>query len=180
MKTVDREESFVEWDKLWNSMKEEWFKIEVLQDYSAEDDSPSLRAWKDKDRQKSIELMKENTNREWIEKAHKTIKKGVKLIRIHIVERPLSQYVEWEIEHYKNINTSQVGEQVFLVEKPDIKNLNLPKGDIMLFDRKFAVANTYNANGLMVAATIYDANDDISEFLNLRDKLLEIAKPLAT
>jgi hypothetical protein len=39
-------------------MSHEWFKLEVLQDYTGEDDGPSLRAWLSGDKQKSIELLK--------------------------------------------------------------------------------------------------------------------------
>jgi len=65
------------WDKFWREMSQEWFKIEVLQDYTGEDDGPSLRAWKKGDKNKSIELLKtdddpeftddcqQKTSREW-------------------------------------------------------------------------------------------------------------------
>jgi hypothetical protein len=39
-------------------MNQEWFKIEVLQDYTGEDDGPSLRAWLNGDKKQSIELLK--------------------------------------------------------------------------------------------------------------------------
>lgn len=56
MKTLDRPESHKLWNKYWRDMKQEWFKIEVLQDYTGEDDSPSLRAWLAGDKERSLAL----------------------------------------------------------------------------------------------------------------------------
>ena len=90
MKTLSRDKAEGLWDKYWDEMAKEWFKLEVLQDYSAEDDSPSLRSWYRGDKQ----TMKATDNREWIEICQHKIRQGVALIRLHVVEKLYSPYIE--------------------------------------------------------------------------------------
>lgn len=156
-------------------MGAEWFKVEVLQDYSGEDSGPSLASWLEGDKQTSVELMNANVNHNWVKMSQNKIRQGVKLIRIHILDQPFTPYIEWEQEHYKQINTKLCGERVYLLDRCDVRGLTLPKGDLMIFDKKVAVVNSYNAAGAMTAQTFFGRNDDISPFLKLRLKLLKAA-----
>jgi hypothetical protein len=177
MNTLTREQSFELWDIYWDQMEREWFKVEVLQDYSAEDDGTSLQTWKNGDKEKSIELIKSEQYKEWVDECRKKIDEGVKLTRVHIVKWPLTQYLEWELEHYKYVNEAKCGENIYLVDKESLGGIDIPKGDIMFFDDK-VVINSYDEKGFMIAVTFFDENDDIKQFLNLREKLRELAIPL--
>lgn len=184
MKTLKREASSVLWDKWWGEMSQEWFKVEVLQDYSGEDDSESLRAWKAGDRAKSRELLADLKNDErwmsWSKTCRAKVDRGVKLTRLHVVEEPHTSYLDWEIEIYKLRNIPDCGETIFLVPKQKVTGLDLPSGDLMIFDDKRVIVNTYNENGLMTQADFYDAHegDDIAKFLNLKTELVKQAEPL--
>lgn len=178
MKKLVGEASFELFDKYWDSLRAEWFKVEVLQDYSGEDDGPSLQAWLAGDKARSIHLMQDEVSLEWVKDCQKVLARGVKLNRVHIIERPLSEYMLWELEHYKNINIPQCGEQVFLVEKNDIRGLSLPAGDLMLFDNKRAVINAYSSDGRVVSSDFYDEADNIQSFLRPRTQLLKVATPI--
>ncbi|OGN13529.1 MAG: hypothetical protein A3C71_02455 [Candidatus Yanofskybacteria bacterium RIFCSPHIGHO2_02_FULL_43_15c] len=118
MKTLNREEADIEFNKFWNELGEEWFKVEVLQDYSGEDMDESLQIWIDGDREKSIELfrnsIKDIQNSEWVKQATST---SVKKIRVRIVEQPYSPYLEWELEIYKILNMPLAGEEIYLVDR---------------------------------------------------------------
>jgi len=158
-------------------MGEEWFKLEVLQNYSAKDDSPSLRSWLRGDKHKSIEQMNAADNREWISSCQEKLRHGIKLIRVHVVEKPYSPYIEWELEHYRYVNVAKCGEAVYLLDKAQAADLELPAGDLMIFDNSRAVLNEYQ-NGRMVQETFYDQGDDILRFLELRKTMMERAKKL--
>jgi hypothetical protein len=98
---------------------------------------------------------------------------------VHVVAKPYSPYIEWELEHYKYVNVAQCGEQVYLLDKADVSHLDLPAGDLMIFDNKRAVVNSYGAHGLMTHQTFYDETDDINEFIQLAKMVRNLAKPLA-
>jgi len=178
MKTLEGRAAEELWDRYWREMRREWFKLEVLQDYSGEDASPSLAKWLEGDEQGSIALMKAENHREWAESCRQKLAEGVKLTRLHIVEKPYGPYLRWELRHYEHINVPRCGEKVYLVDKARTAALDIPEGDLMIFDDSRAVVNTYDKNGLMIRETFYEKGDDISRFLRLAAQLKELAQPL--
>lgn len=166
MKKIKRNPSEKVWQKLWEEMQEEFFKVEILQYYD-EDNSNSLREWLAGNKEKSIAFAKKEF------KPWAIGKEKVRKIRIHIVETPITPYLEWEIEMYKLINIPLVGEEVYLLDKKQIKNIDLPKGDILIFDKKKVIANHYDSKGYFLSADVYDENDNISKFIELRESLLK-------
>lgn len=179
MKTLSRNEATKLWDRYWSDMKHEWFKVEVLQDYTGEDNGPSLRAWLEGDKQKSIELLREEAHSNgWRKQCEQKHKQSVLMRRIRIIKKPYTPYTEWEIECYK-ISNIPGGEQVFIVDKDDIKDLHLPSGDLMVFDNRRVAICTYDETGRMTQQTFYDEkDDDISTFLELKGNILTFAHPL--
>lgn len=171
MKTLPRSQANVIWDEFWDSLQEEWFKVEVLQDYSAEDKGESLSAWMAGDKKRSIELLNAEPH-EWVDDCRAKVQNGITLTRIHVVDYPLSEYVQWEIEVYKNRNVPIGRENVYLLDRKDIADLSLPPGDLMMFDQSNAIIGNYDETGYAVTQTIFDSSDDISEFIKLRKKLL--------
>jgi hypothetical protein len=178
MRTLPRDQADILWDEYWTRTRHEWFKVEVLQDYAAEDDSPSLRSWLRGDKEKSIELMEAEDLSDWIESCGQKLAQGVKLLRYHVVETPYSPYIEWEIEVYKRINVPKCGELVFLVDKAALGGLQLPPGDLMIFDAARAVVNDYDAHGRVTNRTFYDETDYISKFLKLARTLKKTGRQL--
>ncbi|OGL25583.1 hypothetical protein A3E49_02195 [Candidatus Saccharibacteria bacterium RIFCSPHIGHO2_12_FULL_49_19] len=178
MKTLPREKANAMWDKWWDEMRGEWFKLEVLQDYAAEDEGPSLQAWLEGDKQRSITLMLEPSNIARGKGFQKKRSQGVKLIRLHTVQEPYTAYIQWELEHYKHVNKPLWDESIFLINRSEVADLDIPSGDTMIFDKKQVVVNKYNSRGLMTHETFYDEHDDISHFLKLRIALIERAKAL--
>jgi len=177
MKTLDRTEAHKLWNQYWHDMNQEWFKVEVLQDYTGEDDSPSLRAWLAGDKQKSLALLKQAAHNGWREMCQEKHNAGVLMRRIRIIEKPSTPYTEWEIEFYKRVNILG-GEQIFIVNKQDVAHLNLPSGDLMMFDNKRVSVCSYDKSGRVVQQTFYDESDDIAKFLQLKHDLLPLARPL--
>ena len=158
-------------------MQQEWFKIEVLQDYTGEDDSPSLRAWLAGDKQKSLELLAQTTHNGWRNQCMQNHGQDVLMRRIRIIEKPYTPYTEWELEFYKMVNIPG-GEQIFIVNKDAVSGWNLPTGDLMMFDNQRAAICAYDETGRMIQQSFYDENDDIRDFLQLKHTLLDLAQPL--
>jgi len=158
-------------------MKREWFKVEVLQNYIGEDDSPSLRAWLAGDKQQSLALLNQTSRSDWREMCQEKHDVGVLMRRIRIIEKPYTPYTEWELEFYKHVNIPG-GEQIFIVNKQDVTDLDLPSGDLMMFDTKRVAICAYDTTGRVVKQTFYDENDDIARFLQLKHDLLSLARPL--
>lgn len=174
MKTLPRKQAFEVWQTLLDGARLEAFKVEVLQDYYNEDKSPSLDAWLAGDSERAVAIMKNEGPSQW----HKNYaEKRVRKIRLHVVEKPFTPYIQWEIELYKNINMPFTNEEVLLVPKGKTNELDLPDGDFWIFDDKFVVLYHYRGSKVD-SADIYDESDDVSRFLKLKKDLLSIAEPL--
>lgn len=126
MKTLQRDHYGQLWNKYWVDMRTEWFKLEVLQDYTGEDKGPSLDAWRAGDKQKALKLLKSDKNPEFTAECQNKAARGVKLVRYHVIQKPLCSYLEWEIEFYKAVSIPLRGERVFLVDRNDLADLSLP------------------------------------------------------
>lgn len=176
MKTLRREEASKLFDQWWNELQEEWFKLEVLQDYSAEDAGSSLDAWLAGDRERSIQLMKEGADNSWVKSCQAKTKAGARLIRVHIIAEPPTPYLEWELEHYRQVNMPLCREEVYVVQKSELSDIYLPAGDLMIFDNKKAVVNVYNEDGYMTEQSFYEGKD-IQPFLSLKEVTTTIGKP---
>lgn len=176
MQTLNRAETYALWNQYWQDMEKEWFKVGVLQNYIGEDDSPSLRAWLAGDKEKSVALIQDATHGGWSKLCKEKSDQGVLMRRIRIIEKPLTPYTEWEIEYYKRINIPG-GEQIFVVDKQQIEALDLPSGDLIMFDNGRAVICGYDKTGRMAHQDFYDKHDDMTKFLELKRNLLAIARP---
>jgi len=111
MITLPRGKDTKLWNKFWSETKKEWFKVEMLQDYSGEDSGPSLQAWLKGDKEKSIRLMREKTDsNEWIKMAGG---KSFKKIRIHIVENPILLIYNGKLK-FTNISISPLPKKKFI------------------------------------------------------------------
>jgi len=160
-----------------DNAKAEAFKVEVLQDYYAHDKGPSLDAWLAGDHVKSLEIIKQDGLGEWlIDYAKKPFKKT----RLHIVESPHTPYIDWEIEFYKSVLVSFVGEDIGLVPKEKTTGLGVPDGDFWIIDDQKVVQFHYK-DTQAYAGDAYDSviGDDISRFLKLKTELLKLAQPIA-
>lgn len=163
------------WNTYWSETKEEWFKVEVLQDYGGEDGGVSLEAWLNGDIKSSLKELDKIGSQTWVKEFKQA---PFKKIRIHIVEKPYTPYLSWEIEHYKRINIPPAGENVYLVDKVQVSDLLIPNGDFIIFDQKRVTRNHYDRSGREYEMDFYEETDNIDSFLSLRKELLKIATPL--
>lgn len=165
------------WKAYWDNLHAEWFKLEVLQDYLGVDDSPSLRAWLAGNRQLSISLLGQGAQGIWARQCREKSDAGVLMRRVRVIETPLTPYTAWELEFYRHLNLPN-GELVYMINRTEVADLTLPTGDLMMFDNERLVVCAYDDNGGMTHQTFYDQRDNLAPFLELKDKLLAIARPL--
>ncbi len=180
MKRVNRQQLDEYFNKLFQGVTKEYFKLEVLQNYSDEDEdnSPSLKAFRRGDKATSLKLLQEEIKQTtpWFAPT-----KRIKKIRIHIVKLPLTPYLEWEIEWYKAFNIPKVGEQIFLINqnKAVKQGIKLPKGDLIILDNTTVIVNEYESKqGGVIGSRVYVGPEEIKPFLKLKKQLLKLAVSL--
>ncbi|MDB5179609.1 MAG: hypothetical protein JWN12_241 [Candidatus Saccharibacteria bacterium] len=166
-----REKAWEKWDEFWNEANDEFFKVEDIQDYTAEDNDQksSLHLWLEGNKQASLDMIRSNKN-EW---AEQTSLKNIRKIRVHIVDEPYTEYLKWEIEHYKIVNIPLGKERTYLVNRKDVPDYDL--GDFMMFDGKKVTRSHYSTEGRMESMDIYE-NESIDRFITAKARLMQYAK----
>jgi hypothetical protein len=180
MKHLSLAESLEMFQTLFGSAKSEMFKAEVLQDYTAVDDSPSLRAWLAGDKKKARTLGKTDAN--IIAYREQCLKSPAHITRVHIVQQPLAPYLEWEIAVcYQDSLLAHRAETILLAPFEAVANLQLPTGDFWIFDDKVVLQWEYeNGTGKTTGARLWSEplGDNIEPFRHLKKVFLQVAHPL--
>ena len=158
-------------NELFDTARTSMFKVEVLQDYSAIDDSPSLRAWTKGDKQ--LARKRATHDKAIIAWRNRCLASPADIIRIHIIKEPLTPYLEWEIEMpYKESILKYKAEDVRLVHAEEFSQLSIPDGDFWIFDDAQVLEWIYGDDGLIIGGKVWKGNEDITPFLNLKKELL--------
>ncbi len=169
MKTILRTAANKIWDRFFEEAKTELFKAEVLQDYYGEDKGPSLDAWLAGDKAKSKKLLIADS-KTYADFFSNLEAKPVRKIWTHVVKKPYTPYMQWELEAYK-LDTAKVTE-LYLVPSDRVVDLDIPDGDFWIFDQKRVIRWHYK-NTQVISGDVYDESDDIGYFLKLRENFLK-------
>jgi hypothetical protein len=165
------------WQECYAQLQTEWFKVEALQDYSGQDrDNASLRAWMAGDTNESMRLLEADTY--WSEGLQQKRAAGVLMRRVRVTKTPYTPYLQWEMEYYKR-KCIPYGEQILVVDHEALGNLTLPGGnDMSLFDDRIALVPHYDAMGYLRSGDIYTDNENIEQFVRLKEALVALVQPL--
>ena len=156
------------------------FKAEVLQDYTAVDDCPSLRAWvrDDKDEARRLGALDPGI----IAYRNRCLTSLADITRVHVVQEPLTPYLQWEIDVcYKNSLIAYGAETVLLADAANLVDVQLPAGDFWMLDNSRVLQWQYEeGKGRIVGALLWEESrgDDLSGFRHLREALLDISVPI--
>ena len=179
MRHLNLTEALQTFDGLFESARKEMFKAEVLQDYTAVDNSPSLRAWLAGDKRGSKELGVKDED--IVAYRNKCLRSPAAITRVHVTSTPYTPYLEWEIAVcYKDSLVAHGAESILLVDTSELPDTNLPVGDFWIFDNTQVLQWEYEQGiGKTIGAQVWNENDgdDISQFRQLRTVLLAKAKP---
>ncbi|HET9411805.1 MAG TPA: hypothetical protein VFO38_03090 [Candidatus Saccharimonadales bacterium] len=178
MKHLTLAQSLNLFQTLFSSAKHQMFKAEVLQDYSAVDDCPSLRAWLSGNKEKARELGSADPN--IIDYRNACLKSPAKITRVHVVASPFTPYLAWEIAVcYKDSLLAHNAESILLTPYNHVADLELPDGDFWIFDNARVLQWQYT-QGKTSGALLWDiaAGDDVNHFMQLKQALLAQAVPV--
>ncbi|HEY3489580.1 MAG TPA: hypothetical protein VGK27_05590 [Candidatus Deferrimicrobiaceae bacterium] len=161
--------------KFWSALSIQFFKFERLQSYYEPDD-PSYQAFQQKDMDSAIQHLE---NR--IEALHlfyeQAARKNVSIIRMRAVEKPLSEYLNYEFESYRI--SSKYGERILVVDLTNIDHSSdlYIASDFLMFDAKTVLVHNYDKNGQSNGGWLIDDLDDVRVFADLATRYHEISIP---
>lgn len=159
---------------LWGGLRSDFFKLETLQSYQVPSEQEALELFASNRRQEAVELLQRSwdSNLLWDD----ALRRKIRLRRVHVVDLPLSPYLEFEIETYK-LGTAK-GECIGIVTTKQVEASNLKTGDFLLFDDAVVVIHHFDSKGVLLYSEIGEDPNDVLPFVHAKDWLLTACEPL--
>ncbi|WP_052848719.1 DUF6879 family protein [Streptomyces avicenniae] len=157
-------------DELFDSFTREAFRLETLDDYSGSGSTDAYAAFLE-GREKP-----EGYNEDWMSEIRESVRQGKRIHRVHVLSRPLTPYLRFELGWGYRTNMT-AGEEFHILDVTDRPDPLEGVGDFWLFDQRIAASMEYR-EGVMTGCTVL-ADDEVRDFLNWRDIALSGAVPFS-
>ncbi len=158
-----------ELNQLFRTAQREVFRLETLDTY----DAPGERAEFDAFLSGQPVLQATPGNDPWLANVQARTTAGVRWRRVHIVRRPISDYLRFEFSGYKD--NILAGEEVRIADISKNRDLLNFKQDFWLFDNTTAILMKYDQSGLLIDT---ERTNDISEHVGIMNYVLSQSIPL--
>nr|WP_202551289.1 DUF6879 family protein [Streptomyces sp. SID8352] len=156
---------------MFTAFDREAFRLETLDDYSRSGGVDAYRAFLD-----GGEQPESFRNAAWLTTVRNATGAGKRVYRVHLLARPLSGYLRFELSWGYRRNMT-VGEEFFILDVTDQPNPIPSAPDFWLFDDHTAGVMSYSG-GKYLGSDIRDGKRAM-EFRKYRDTALAHAVPFA-
>ncbi|MEV8015076.1 DUF6879 family protein [Streptomyces sp. NPDC086554] len=156
---------------LFDHFEQEAFRLETLDDYSRSGSVDAYRLFLDGHGKPA------GYNADWLEDVRGHVDAGRRMYRVHMLTRPLTPYLRFELG-WGYVTNSTAGEEFFILDVTD-RPSPLPEGvgDFWLFDSTTPARFTYSDGKFLGADVLPD--DRGPEYAAYRDTALAHAVPFA-
>ena len=147
----------------FNSFKKNAFRVETLQSYDVSEEQDAY------DYFLINKELPEWSQDEWLNIIKQAKTRWATMQRVHLIQFPISQYLSFELEEYKN--NIKAWEEIFYIpiEKCSIKI----ESDFWIFDDTTVLKMNYDNDGAFIN---FEEIEDISPYLEIKNYLLENKK----
>lgn len=147
----------------FNSFKKNAFRVEILQSYDVSEEQDAY------DYFLINKELPEWSQDEWLNIIKQAKTRWATMQRVHLIQFPISQYLSFELEEYKN--NIKAWEEIFYIpiEKCSIKI----ESDFWIFDDTTVLKMNYDNDGAFIN---FEEIEDISPYLEIKNYLLENKK----
>ncbi|MFI5981816.1 DUF6879 family protein [Streptomyces sp. NPDC051555] len=150
--------------------EQEAFRLETLDDYSQ---SGGVGAYQDflagKPQPEDFKTA------DWVATVGNATQAGKRMYRVHIVTRPLTDYLRFELG-WGYIRNMAAGEEFFILDITEQENPIPGAPDFWMFDNRTVGAMSYDSEGKYLGSE-FIGESQLSEFLAYRDSALAAAVP---
>lgn len=155
---------------LFDTFERSAFRLETLPVYTVPQEAEAFRAFMAGRRLPA----RTPDNNEWLRLIAETTAAGKRWYKVHLVERPHTDYLRFEFMSYAQSATA--GQEIFIADRaahPDLAGLT---EDFWLFDDETVVRMRYDDEGHFLDAERAQAGH-LDEYLRRRDVAMEHAVP---
>lgn len=168
MNYLSTEAFFDMYEELASNLKSEFFKLEVLQEYTEFE----ISSWDDLDNEvfsdKILQVQNSILSQKELFKGE--IEKGIVSNRIRYVSFPLTKYVLFEFNAY--LIATEIGENIYIIDsKSIIEDIDGKYFcDYLMFDNERILIHDYD-NGILKGAYYSEDKNEIAPYLEVKNKL---------
>ncbi len=157
--------------EVFEKARKETFRLELLDQYSVEDEKESFYAF-----MHGEEIKEDSGLSEWISGLDKLRRNDVLTRRVHVVSLPLTDYIRYELIGY-----AKTKENVNFISRSEYSKLQKPfePKDFWLIDDKELFLVDYDKEGRWLGFKHITDKEQIAVHVKLKELLLKKAKPMS-
>lgn len=144
------------WQTRFRDFRTEAWRLETLPAYNVPQEAEEIRAFRAGER-----IDPHAHSNEYTEDLKRVRSEGRSKGRVHIVTRPLSEYLRYEFMYY--LPHAWAGEEIRIMDVTDRPNPLAGVQDFWMFDKSEVVLMNYEADGTQISREIFKG--DVSRFL---------------
>lgn len=156
--------------KLFKEFQREAFRLETLDDYSKSGGVDAYHAFLAGKPQPE-----EYKSAGWVTTVRNATEAGRRMYRVHILSRPLSNYLRFELG-WGYIRNQAAGEEFFILDTTEQPNPLQGVPDFWAFDERNVVSMQYGGSGEFLGAELLPESQ-AQEWLAHRDEAMRRAEP---
>ncbi|MBB4923779.1 DUF6879 family protein [Kitasatospora kifunensis] len=136
------------WNQCFDSMQSEAWRLETLPTYTMPQEAEKLARFL------AGESSPEDYKSGWMDEVEQWTAEGKRVGRVHIVTRPLSDYLRFEFEYYYRHHV-RAGEDIRILDVTDRENPLPSVRDFWIFDQSKIVLMNYRADGTQISRELF-------------------------
>ncbi|MFJ6213546.1 DUF6879 family protein [Streptomyces sp. NPDC092296] len=141
------------WNDCFDSMEREAWRLETLPVYTMPQEAEKLKRFL------AGEKSPDDYTSAWMDEVRQWASEGKGVGRVHVVTRPLSDYLRFEFEYYYRHHV-KVGEDISILDLTDRENPGLPDQDFWMFDESKVVLMNYREDGTQIDRELYEGDPE--------------------
>ncbi|MFJ3789169.1 DUF6879 family protein [Kitasatospora sp. NPDC090091] len=139
------------WNQCFDSMQSEAWRLETLSTYTMPQEAEKFTRFL------AGEQSPDDYRSGWMDEVAQWTAVGKRVGRVHVLTRPLSDYLRFEFEYYYRHHV-RAGEDIRILDVTDRGNPLASVQDFWMFDKSTIVLMNYRADGTQISRQLIDGD----------------------
>jgi hypothetical protein len=159
-----------DWQRFFDGFAHSAWRLELHPVYAMPQEAENISRWR------AGEQLPADHWSPWMERVSGYRASGRSIGRVHVVRRPLSEYLRFEFDWYYQPHI-RAGEDIRILDLTNEPDPGLPDHDFWLFDERQVVQMLYRPDGTQIGRELVE-HPDIKAYIKWRDMACAAAVPV--
>jgi hypothetical protein len=158
-----------DWQRFFDSFTSSAWRLELHPIYTMPEEAGGLSRWR------AGERLPDGHWSSWMDRVAGYGATGRTIGRVHVVRRPLSEYIRFEFDWYYRHHV-RAGEDIRILDLTSAADPGLPDHDFWLLDERQVVKMLYRPDGTQITRELVE-RPDVEAYIKWRDVACSAALP---